>query len=169
LKQSAIDFESARLSVEATVAWSPEHGVRVEERLKRARQRRVLPLPCFAVAAICDAIASRSVDSELVFADSRGRVITPNAARASLDRFMRATDIPDDLESIEAEDLTFKTLRSTVATHLARQLSLEHVRDQLGHASVATTTRSYIAPLAVVNPSNGPVLQELFGPVVAHI
>ncbi|WP_206446478.1 tyrosine-type recombinase/integrase [Agrococcus sp. KRD186] len=169
LKVSAIDFESAQLCVEATVAWSPERGVRVEERLKRARQRRVLPLPPFALAAIHDAITSRSVDSELVFADSRGRVITSNAARQSLGRFMRETDLVDDFESIEAEDFKFKTLRSTVATHLARQLSLEDVRDQLGHASVATTARSYVAPLPMVNPGNGPVLQELFGPAGTHV
>lgn len=163
LRQSAIDFEARQLSVEANVAWSPEHGVQVVEALKRTRQRRVLPLPPFAVSAIREAIASQSVESELVFSELRGGVVTPNSARASLRRFMQATGISEDLESVEAEDLTFKVLRSTVATHFARQSSLEAVRDQLGHASVTTTARSYIAPLEVVDPRNGLVLQELFG------
>ncbi len=164
LRQSAVDLEARTLSVEATVSWSPEHGIQVTDALKRARQRRLLPLPNFAVAALRDAITSRPIGAELVFSDNQGRPIRPNAARATLRRFAEETGIAEALESVEPEDFSFKLLRSTVATHLARKQRLELVRDQLGHAAVATTVRSYVVPTATVDPRNASVLQELFGP-----
>lgn len=167
IRVTALDRKFERLTVSATVTWSPTDGAHVADSLKRNRQRRVLPLPAFASDALMSALSLRPRSSEFVFADDRGEVMSPNRVRALLREFLRHGHLDDELQSIRVDDLTFKVLRATVATHLATSAELANVRDQLGHAFVSTTERSYVAPRLEVVQQNRDVLERLFAPGAA--
>lgn len=167
LRPSSVEVSSRRLTVAATCTYSSSRGLHISETPKRARQVRVLRLPEISVRAVQRALAAHPGNSTTIFADQRGGLLHPNTARAELHRFLStAGSWSRSLESVHVREVTFQLLRRTVATQLARHGGIEMARDQLGHASSATTERAYVQRAMQVDPAIGDTLEALFAPAI---
>jgi integrase len=102
------------------------------------RDIRLLILPDQVVATLRArrARAKHNRDSDPVFASRNGTWLWPNNIRTRLRAAISETDLLG---------ATPHTLRRTVGTKIAHEVSLDAARDQLGHAHPGVTGRHYVA------------------------
>ena len=112
---------------------------------------RVLLLPDHVVALLRArrARVKHTDASDPVFASTNGTWLWPNNLRTRL----RAAIVDTELEGT-----TPHTLRRTVGTSVAHQVSLDAARAQLGHALPGITGRLYVAPRKL-----GPDVRHILG------
>lgn len=168
LRPSSVLMSVGKLTVAATVRSSVAEGIHISDSPKRARQVRVLTLPGFAADAIGRSLSSHPGNHATIFAARSGGLLHPNAVRAELRRFLRtASAWSQPLVSVDPSDVSFQLLRRTVATQLAEHGGIDLARDQLGHARISTTERSYLQRAVEVNAAIGETLEALFAPIPA--
>ena len=118
---------------------------------KKTNRVRVLALPPFLVAQLME----RRTQSftELVFPSSTGTVRSPDNFRIQW-----KTALGDGVTMF---DELPKTFRSSVGTFIAAEGGVDAARGQLGHSTVNTTEKSYIAKADVAADMSG-TLERLF-------
>jgi integrase len=143
LRWEDVDLDEGRLYVRHSLA--NVGGALVLQEPKTDRSRRSIALPDVVVAALrghrtrqlMDRLVagSRWVDSGHVFATMRG---TPHHA-ATITRAFQ-----DALDRAGLPDVRFHDLRHSAATFLLAQgMTLEDVKNQLGHSTIALTSNTY--------------------------
>ncbi len=106
-----------------------ERGIAVAHHTKN-NERRALPLSGQALDVLRDLGKVRRLDTDLVFADRRGR---PSIPRKSWDRAVEAAEI---------DDFRFHDLRHTAASYLAMSgATLAEIAEVLGHKTLAMVKR----------------------------
>lgn len=140
LRWSDIDLEATppTVSIRGTVVLGADGKVMVQDHPKTDASRRTLRLPPFAAAML----TRRRVESycEWVFPSSTGTLRWPHNLRRS---WREAVDGTPYVE------VTPRSLRKAVATHLRDTVGVEVAKDQLGHASDSVTRKHYIQALQV--------------------
>lgn len=138
LRWSDIDLDAnpPTVSIHSTVVLGADGKVMVQDHPKTDSSRRTLLLPLFAGAML----TRRRVDSycEWVFPSAAGTLRWPHNLR----RAWR-----EALEGTPYVNVTPRSLRKAVATHLRDTAGVEIAKDQLGHASSIVTRKHYIQPL----------------------
>lgn len=96
-----------------------------------------------------------------LFPNRKGESLRPGNVRRILQSFR--DEWADDLAThgIEGERVSPHLLRQTVATMLATERGVDRAKEQLGHASVQTTERHYLAPPRLVGTTTVALLDEL--------
>ncbi len=146
-----------RLYAPGTVVYTPGKGVWRQNELKRERQKRGLTLATdgMAMEALCSAVAlcppdRRRPDDPVLSRVEPGVSPWINAEVPSehLDAVTRRPAVVESLAKtgMRPGQLSPKTLRSTVATLVARGEGEERAQEVLAHNEVRTTRTSYITP-----------------------
>lgn len=125
--------ETPTVRITATVARDPHTHKRIIQEHTKTRHKRVLALPDHLVAMLL----RRKTESftDLVFPSWQGTLRIPDNYRTQWDTALKLANLPPEMP---------KTWRSTVATILA-QSGVEQAQLQLGHTSLKTTERHYLA------------------------
>lgn len=106
-----------------------DRGIAVAHHTKN-NERRALPLSGQALEVLRDLGKVRRLDTDLVFADRRGR---PSVPRKAWDKAIEAAEI---------EDFRFHDLRHTAASYLAMSgATLAEIAEVLGHKTLAMVKR----------------------------
>lgn len=132
----------------------------------KTRQDRRLVLPDATVAMLKERLRRSSPQSAQspVFATRTGNWTSPANMRG---RFRRALARAVDCDCPEADDLagtTLHTLRRTVGTLLAHDVSLDAAREQLGHRDPSVTYQHYVGRRATA-PDVRSTLDQLLTPL----
>ncbi len=137
-----IDLESdpPTVSISATVIRTTSGGVRIQDHPKSRHGVRRLTLPAFLVAELRKRRLRQETTSSpnpinLVFPSSTGTLIDANNVGKV---WRKAAD------SIGYDWVTFRTLRKSNATVIARSMGAEAAAYQLGHSKIAMTQEHYI-------------------------
>ncbi|PXA63967.1 hypothetical protein CVS29_17480 [Arthrobacter psychrochitiniphilus] len=137
-----IDLESdpPTVSISATVIRTTSGGVRIQDHPKSRHGVRRLTLPAFLVVELRKRLvrqenASSPNPIDLVFPSSTGTLIDANNVGKV---WRKAAD------SIGYDWVTFRTLRKSNATVIARSMGAEAAAYQLGHSKIAMTQEHYI-------------------------
>lgn len=132
LRWGDLDLEAdvPTLTVSGTIV-----GGKRQERTKARRSERTVYLPAFATNALRQWRDSRELIFEPVFPSSSGAWWDTSNYAA---RFREVRDLAG------LPEVTTHNLRKTVATALDAQHGTQAAADQLGHGSVAVTTKHYL-------------------------
>ncbi|MEV8338479.1 tyrosine-type recombinase/integrase [Leucobacter sp. NPDC077196] len=140
VRWSDIDFNAAppTVLIHATVVKDEQFKTVIQEHTKTNRIRK-LALPPFLVAQLLE----RRMTSltEEVFPSSTGTVRNPDNFRTQWQNALG--------DGMSTFDELPKTFRSSVGTFIATESGADAARGQLGHSTVATTEKSYIAKVDV--------------------
>lgn len=96
-----------------------------------------------------------------IFGTREGTWIAPSNMRTRLRTAIARAATSGSAEALELRGTSFHTLRRTVGTLLAHEVSLDAAREQLGHRDPSVTYRHYVGKRAVA-PDVRPVLDRLF-------
>lgn len=143
-----IDFTAGTVTITKTLAADKHDRMSVQAAPKSTTSNRALHLPLHVLMML----ARRPHFSEFVFPSTVGTFRHPNNFRS---RWREA------LAGTEYAGVTPKSFRKTVATVLRDELGVGAAKDQLGHASEATTNAHYVM-LAHQGPAAQSVLESLF-------
>lgn len=157
LRHRDVDFVARKVDITGTVVYTPGSGVTRQNRLKRERQKRGLTLAedSMALSALRAAVALCPSDkrrpNDPIFARVAPDIspwINPEIPSDHLDAVTWRPAVVASLAQTELtpEQLSPKTLRSTVATLVARGEGDERAQEVLAHGQVRTTKQSYITP-----------------------
>ncbi|MCR8670111.1 tyrosine-type recombinase/integrase [Agrococcus sp. HG114] len=157
----ALSADPPTLLVAATLTEEKSGRPHWQEHPKDERQRRRLVLPQFAVAALGPLMTDPSSGAP-VFPNRHGSWIRPGNLRRVLRNF--AEDAHDVLKGagIDPKEVHPHLFRRTVGTLIAAELGVDRAKEQLGHASIRTTERHYIAPPPVAGAESAVLLNRLF-------
>ncbi|WP_029260305.1 site-specific integrase [Microbacterium sp. Cr-K29] len=157
LRHRDVDVAASTVDITGTVVYTPGNGVSRQNKLKRERQKRGLTLASdsMAMEALRAAIALSPPDrrrpDDPVFARVERDISPWMNPEIPSEHFDAVTWRPAVVESLaqtemRPEQLSPKTLRSTVATLVARGEGEERAQEVLAHGEVKTTKQSYITP-----------------------
>lgn len=152
VKWEDIDFTSSppTVRIHSTVVKDKNFKTSIQPHTKTNRVR-VLALPPFLVAQLLE----RRTHSftELVFPSSTGTVRSPDNFRIQWKTALG--------EGAAMFDELPKTFRSSVATFIAAEGGVDAARGQLGHSTVTTTEKRYVARADIAADMSG-TLERLF-------
>lgn len=157
LRHRDVDFAARKVDITGTVVYTPGSGVTRQNRLKRERQKRGLTLAedSMALNALRAAVALCPADkrspNDPIFARVEPDIspwMNPEIPSFHVDAVTWRPAVVKSLAQTELtpEQLSPKTLRSTVATLVARGEGDERAQEVLAHGQVRTTKQSYITP-----------------------
>lgn len=164
LRPCAFDLDSVppRVTISATLIEGGRGEPIWRNRLKAERQTRDLTLPRFAIDSLQPLLADPASTTPL-FPNRKGEWLRPGTVRRILHSFR--DEWSDDLAAhgIEGERVSPQLFRRTVATMIATERGVDRAKEQLGHSSVQTTERHYVAPPRLVGTTTVALLNDLFG------
>jgi len=143
-----VDLVAGTVTITTTLAADADGRMGVQDDTKSVTSRRILHLPAHLVYLL----RARPKDSQFVFPSTVGTFRHPNNFRS---RWREA------LAGTPWEGVTPKSFRKAVATVLRDRMGVGAAKDQLGHATEATTNRHYVVR-AHEGPAAQHVLEELF-------
>lgn len=121
------DIEGSRLHVRQQVQRNRQTRTLVVQGLKTKKSRRTIPL----IKEIRDMLAGMDRSEEFVFTTGKGTLIEPRNAQRFFEVAARKAGLAD---------VSTHTLRHTTASHLRKMgVSIEDIRDILGHTDIRTT------------------------------
>lgn len=134
----------------------------------KSREDRTLILPDRVVEVLKRRIArTPPADPDApVFGTRVGTWISPANMRTRLRRALSRAGPTDPVAADELAGTTFHTLRRTVGTLVAHEVSLDAARDQLGHRDPSVTFQHYVGRRAVA-PDVRTILDRLLGDLPA--
>lgn len=126
--------------IHATVIRTTSGGVRIQNHPKSRHGVRRVVLPAFLVVALRNRLAHQQVTNSpnltnLIFPSSTGTICDAN----NVGKVWRKA-----ANSIGYDWVTFRTLRKSNATAIARAMGAEAAAYQLGHSKIAMTQEHYI-------------------------
>lgn len=158
----AISADPPTLLVAATLTEAKKTGrPRWQEHTKDERQRRRLVLPQFAVSTLAPLMTDPGSDAPL-FPNRRSSWTRPGNIRRVLRNFAKDSDELLRGAGIDPKEVHPHLFRRTVGSLIAAELGADRAKEQLGHASVRTTERHYIAPPPVVGAESAALIDRLF-------
>lgn len=157
----ALSADPPTLLVAATLTEEKSGRPHWQEHPKDERQRRRLVLPHFAVDALAP-LMTDSGSAAPIFPNRHGSWIRPGNLRRVLRNFAEDAHEPLTAAGIDPKELHPHLFRRTVGTLIAAELGVDRAKEQLGHASIRTTERHYIAPPPVVGADSAVFLDRLF-------
>ncbi|TIC79261.1 tyrosine-type recombinase/integrase [Nocardioides sp. GY 10127] len=126
---------------------------------------RTLVLPDAAVQLLRRRLADSPADDDTpVFRGRTGGWLHTSNLRTRLRTALARVDEPPSALDLAVAGTTFHTLRRTVGTLLAHEVSLDAARDQLGHRDPSVTFRHYVGRREVA-PDLRAVLDRLLAPL----
>lgn len=132
--------------------------------MTKTREDRTLIIPARVVEVLQARMQRNSTDDPTtpIFATRGGNPLSPSNMRS---RLREALTRPSAVSSIEPElvGTTFHTLRRTVGTLIAHEVSLDAARDQLGHRDGSVTYQHYVGR-RLIAPDLRPYLDLLLAP-----
>ncbi|NVM96127.1 site-specific integrase [Arthrobacter sp. AETb3-4] len=139
-KEIDLESEPPTASINATIIRTTRGGVRIQDHPKSRHGVRRLTLPAFLVVELRkrrqhQETASSPNPTNLVFPSSTGTICDANNVGKV---WRKAAD------SIGYNWVTFRTLRKSNATVVARTMGAEAAAYQLGHSKIAMTQEHYI-------------------------
>lgn len=137
------------VAVTGTIVAVRGKPLRRQPRPKSRSGVRVLPVPAFAVEVLARRVAALGPDAQptdLIFQTKTGKPM----AQQAVNRAWRQAR-----EDAGLTWVTFRGLRKTVATLLARQVDPQAAADQLGHGSPRISLDHYIERLRVAPDRSG--------------
>lgn len=137
------------VAITGTIVTTTGKPLRRQPHPKSRAGVRVLPLPAFAVEVLARRIADAGPDAhptDLLFQTRTGKPLS----QQNLNRAWRQAR-----EDAGLTWVTFRGLRKTVATLLAREVDAQAAADQLGHGSVRISLDHYIERLRVAPDRSG--------------
>lgn len=157
-----LDAEIPSVEITGTIVHFTGQGPQRQEFPKTDASRRRIPLPKFAVNAICKLLAGRTIESdeELLF---RTRNKTPHSTN-NMRRRLRVI-----LEAVGIEGVTPHSFRRTVATTIHREAGIDLASEALGHSSNEITREHYIEPENMVDPRAAAILDAKLAPDLSGI
>lgn len=150
----AVEQPDGSLTMEAlvwvggTMVRTKSRGLFRQDSPKAERQKRWVRVPKFAAKILSELVASHVPDPErnprdVLFTTERGRPRDPSAVGELLRMFRRELE-PELLAiGVDAEHLTFRSLRKAVAAAVSDTAGIEVARDLLGHSSTDITEGHY--------------------------
>ncbi|MGI0522129.1 tyrosine-type recombinase/integrase [Microbacterium maritypicum] len=158
LRHRDVDLAGLRVDITGTVVYTPGKGVSRQNRLKRERQKRSLTLDegSIALKALREAVElcppDRRRPDDPIFSRVEPGISPWMNPEIPSEHFDAVTRRPAVVKSLAQTDmlphqLSPKTLRSTVATLVARGEGEERAQEVLAHGEVKTTNQSYITPV----------------------
>jgi integrase len=131
----------------------------------KTREDRTLILPDAVVEMLQGRLSSLPADDETpIFRARTGNWLHPANLRTRLRTALeRAGGSPTELDRA-INGTTFHTLRRTVGTLIAHEVSLDAARDQLGHRDPSITFRHYVGRRETA-PDLRPILASFLGPL----
>jgi integrase len=157
----ALSADPPTLLIAATLTEEKSGRPHWQEHPKDERQRRRLVLPQFAVAALAP-LMTDSASAAPVFPNRHGSWIRPGNLRRVLRNFAEESHDLLTRAGIDPKEVHPHLFRRTVGTLIAAGLGVDRAKEQLGHASVRTTERHYIAPPPTVGAESADLVDRLF-------
>lgn len=154
VKFEAVEQPDGSLTMEAlvwvggTMVRTRSRGLFRQDSPKAERQKRWVRVPQFAAKVLSELVANHVPNSErnpddVLFTSERGRPRDPSAV-GDLMRMFRREFEPELLAiGVDAEHLTFRSLRKAVAAAVSDTAGVEVARDLLGHKDEAITEGHY--------------------------
>lgn len=135
-----LDTDPPTVVVNATVIRTTTGGVRIQDHPKSRHGVRRLTLPTFLVVELRQRLQDQQASNSpnplgLLYPSSTGTIIDAN----NIGKVWRKA-----ADSIGYDWVTFRTLRKSNATVIARTMGPEAASYQLGHSKIAMTQQHYI-------------------------
>lgn len=142
----SLDASPPTISVRGTLITG-EGGIERKPTPKTPSSNRTIPVPPFVVLAIKRQLSEDPCEDleQTVFRSREGGLMSDNNFRRSFRNFLKSI-------GLGGLGITPHTFRATYATRLERSLGLQVASKSLGHSSINTTIKSYIAQPDIVNP-----------------
>lgn len=174
----AVEQPDGTLTMEAlvwvggTMVRTKSRGLFRQDSPKAERQKRWVRVPKFAAKVLSELVASHVPDpdrnpDDVLFTTERGRPRDPSAVGELLRMFRREFE-PELLAiGVDAEHLTFRSLRKAVAAAVSDTAGVEVARDLLGHSDAAITEGHYAKRPDLIVEVAADVLDEVFAGIDA--
>jgi integrase len=174
----AVEQPDGSLTMEAlvwvggTMVRTKSRGLFRQDSPKAERQKRWVRVPKFAAKVLSELVASHVPDPErnpddVLFTSERGRPRDPSAVGELLRMFRREFE-PELLAiGVDAERLTFRSLRKAVAAAVSDTAGVEVARDLLGHSSTDITEGHYAKRPDLIVEVAADALDEAFAGIDA--
>lgn len=174
----AVEQPDGSLTMEAlvwvggTMVRTKSRGLFRQDSPKAERQKRWVRVPKFAAKVLSELVASHVPDPErnpddVLFTTERGRPRDPSAVGELLRMFRREFE-PELLAiGVDAEHLTFRSLRKAVAAAVSDTAGVEVARDLLGHSSTDITEGHYAKRPDLIVEIAADALDEAFAGIDA--
>ena len=174
----AVEQPDGSLTMEAlvwvggTMVRTKSRGLFRQDSPKAERQKRWVRVPKFAAKVLSELVASHVPDPErnpddVLFTTERGRPRDPSAVGELLRMFRREFE-PELLAiGVDAEHLTFRSLRKAVAAAVSDTAGVEVARDLLGHSSTDITEGHYAKRPDLIVEVAADALDEAFAGIDA--
>ena len=174
----AVEQPDGSLTMEAlvwvggTMVRTKSRGLFRQDSPKAERQKRWVRVPKFAAKVLSELVASHVPDPErnpddVLFTTERGRPRDPSAVGELLRMFRREFE-PELLAiGVDAEHLTFRSLRKAVAAAVSDTAGVEVARDLLGHSDAAITEGHYAKRPDLIVEVAADALDEVFAGIDA--
>lgn len=158
--------------VGGTMVRTRSRGLFRQDSPKAERQKRWVRVPKFAAKVLSELVANHVPDPErnpddVLFTTERGRPRDPSALGELLRMFRREFE-PELLAiGVDAEHLTFRSLRMAVAAAVSDTAGVEVARDLLGHSDSAITEGHYAKRPELIVEVAADALDEVFAGIDA--
>ncbi len=158
--------------VGGTMVRTRSRGLFRQDSPKAERQKRWVRVPKFAAKVLSELVANHVPDPErnpddVLFTTERGRPRDPSALGELLRMFRREFE-PELLAiGVDAEHLTFRSLRKAVAAAVSDTAGVEVARDLLGHSDSAITEGHYAKRPELIVEVAADALDEVFAGIDA--
>lgn len=174
----AVEQPDGSLTMEAlvwvggTMVRTKSRGLFRQDSPKAERQKRWVRVPKFAAKVLSELVASHVPDPErnphdVLFTSEHGRPRDPSAVGELLRMFRRELE-PELLAiGVDAEHLTFRSLRKAVAAAVSDTAGVEVARDLLGHSSTDITEGHYAKRPDLIIEIAADALDEAFAGIDA--
>lgn len=150
----AVAHSDGRLTMNAlvwvggTMVRTRSRGLFRQDTPKADRQKRWVRVPQFSANVLSKLVANHVPDPErnpedLLFTTERGRPRDPSAVGELLRMFRREFESELRAVGVDADHLTFRSLRKAVAAAVSHTAGVEVARDLLGHSDIAITEGHY--------------------------
>lgn len=150
----AVEQPDGSLTMEAlvwvggTMVRTRSRGLFRQDSPKAERQKRWIRVPKFAAKVLSELVANHVPDPErnpddVLFTTERGRPRDPSAVGELMRLFRREFEPELFAIGVDAEHLTFRSLRKAVAAAVSDTAGVEVARDLLGHSDEAITEGHY--------------------------
>lgn len=153
--------------VGGTMVRTKSRGLFRQDSPKAERQKRWVRVPTFAAKVLSELVANHVPDPErnpddVLFTTERGHPRDPSALGGLLRMFRREFETELLAIGVDAEHLTFRSLRKAVAAAVTDEVGVEVARDLLGHSDIGITEGHYAKrPELIVEVAAG-ALDEVF-------